>query len=267
MMQDTGLLRNEKDQFYTKESVAKICICELLKIPNIKKYTWIEPSAGNGSFFNNVPLKIKKIGIDIDPKSPEIIKQDFLSFHPSSKKNIVFGNPPFGRQSSLAKKFIKHACKFSQIIAFILPLSFLKPSMTSAFPQNFHLILTQHLKKNSFELNGNSYDVPCIFQIWEKKDFERPKEKKIKEEGFKYVTSDFDIAFRRVGGLAGKCYPVGEFSRQSHYFLKFDDKYNPYIEQIIILINSHDFPKNTVGPKSISKSEANKVINSFLSSL
>jgi hypothetical protein len=265
-MQDTGLGRNEKDQFYTKESVAKTCIAKLLTIPEIDTYTWIEPSAGNGVFLNNIPNPIQKIGIDIDPKEPSIQQQNFLSFHPTSKKNLVFGNPPFGRQASLAKKFIKHSSTFSSIIAFILPRSFLKPSMSNAFPLDFHLIHTQNLDKNSFELNGNPYDVPCIFQIWEKKDDKRPKEIKIKETGFKYVTSDFDLAFRRVGGLAGKCYSSGTFSKQSHYFLKFDEQYQPFLDEICLQINQHEFPENTLGPKSISKTEANKVIHLILSS-
>ena len=48
------------------------------------------------------------------------------------QSNLHFiGNPPFGRQSSLAKKFIKHICSCdkTKTIAFILPKSFKKDSL------------------------------------------------------------------------------------------------------------------------------------------
>ena len=47
----------------------------------------------------------------------------------NSRKIHVIGNPPFGRQSSLAIKFIKKSCSFSDTISFILPKSFKKDSM------------------------------------------------------------------------------------------------------------------------------------------
>ena len=42
-----------------------------------KRYTFIEPSAGSGSFLKILP-KNKRIGIDIEPRFDEIIKQDYL---------------------------------------------------------------------------------------------------------------------------------------------------------------------------------------------
>jgi hypothetical protein len=63
------------------------------------------------------------------------------------------------------------------------------------------------LEKNSFVLNGTKYDAPCVFQIWEKKDIDRERDKKVNPIYFNYVKNDeiYDIGFRRVGGLAGKC--------------------------------------------------------------
>jgi hypothetical protein len=73
------------------------------------------------------------------------------------------------------------------------------------------------------------------------------------------------MAFRRVGGTAGTCYLApGAFSVQSHYFMKFDDRYVPHLQKIKDSINNHVFPSNTVGPRSLSKGEANEVINLIL---
>jgi hypothetical protein len=269
--QDTGKFRsNMKDQFYTNERVAASCIETIIGLfPVTKDYLWIEPSAGNGAFLHRLPMEFDKIGIDIDPKSPDILKQDYLEWDPPKveKDCIIFGNPPFGRQSSLAKSFIEKSCSFAKIVAFILPKSFVKPSMFNAFDKKFHMIHSADLENDAFVINGGSYDVPCVFQIWEKKEVDRPAVEKVGPVRFRYVkpTETYDIAFRRVGALAGRCYPQGApFSPQSHYFLKLDSV--AHIEAIIEKINQHTFPSNTVGPRSLSQTEANVVINRILSS-
>lgn len=272
MAQDTGKFRtNTKDQYYTKSSVASQCIQDILQfIPGASNYQWIEPSAGNGSFLKALPASIQRIGIDLDPKIDGILKGDFLTWEPTSEaKRVFFGNPPFGKQGSLAKSFIQHSAKYADIIAFILPKSFVKPSMSRAVPSKFHCILEKELPKDSFEVNSVAYDVPCIFQIWQKKSDDRPKAVTIKETGFQYVKSseDYQIAFRRVGAKAGSCHlkGTGEFNAQTHYYLKLD---NPAKSQELLeAVNKHIFPSNTVGPRSLSKTEVNEVINSLLVSV
>jgi hypothetical protein len=264
-MQATGKLRNIKDQFYTKPHVAKLCIELVNQHLNGSEYLWIEPSAGSGSFLDCV--EFEKIGLDIDPKSANIEKADFLTWIPPEKKCILFGNPPFGRQASTAKKFIKKGCQFAQAIAFILPRSFTKPSMNGVFDLNFHCKHTTELQRNAFILNGSDYDVPCVFQIWIKEDTERIVDSKIKEEGFSYVKENPDIVFRRVGMNAGRCSLPSDQNPQSHHFWKLDEKYRDRTSDIIDRMNSHVFPSNTTGPRSLSKTEANRVMNSVLSSL
>jgi len=271
--QDTGKFRqNTKDQFYTKVSIARECVNSILaNCPDAPQYIWVEPSAGNGAFLSSLPATIPRVAIDIDPRAPEIIKADFLKWIPvGDGPKLFFGNPPFGSQGSLAKTFIRHAAATNaQIIAFILPRSFMKPSMSCAFPRNFHQIYQWELPINSFEVNGEAYDVPCVFQIWVKKDTPRDIEEKVQAIGFTYVkaTEQFHMAFRRVGVNAGTCYLYsdGPFSAQSHYFLAFDDKYLPRLNSIKTAINAHIFPSNTVGPRSLSKGEANEAINAILS--
>ena len=266
-MQDTGLHRtNTLDQFYTKCEVAKSCVDTLLKMyPKSSTYYWIEPSVGSGAFIKNVPTDFETIGIDIDPKCIPALKENFLTWTPSVlKKTLLFGNPPFGRQSSLAKKFIRHGSIFSDIIAFILPRSFTKPSMSNVFPPHFHCVHEEALKKDSFEVDGRPYDVPCVFQIWERRDEPREVPQNIEPIGFRYVksTEPHDLVFRRVGVNAGKCQGSGgNPSPQSHYFIKFD---RSDLNTVTAKLNEHVFPSNTVGPRSISKSEANAVINRVL---
>lgn len=272
MSQDTGKFRtNTKDQYYTKLSVARDCIDSIITtFPEASEYQWIEPSAGNGSFLKALPAHIRAIGIDLDPKMDHILKGDFLVWEPSSDaRRVFFGNPPFGKQGSLAKQFIQHAAKYADVIAFILPKSFVKPSMSRAFPSKFHCILEKELPKDSFEVNSVAYDVPCVFQIWQKKSEDRSKCEPVKEIGFKYVkaSEDYHIAFRRVGGKAGTCHlnSGGPFNLQTHYFLKLDNQVKS--QRLLDAVNKHVFPSNTVGPRSLSKGEVNEVINRLLLSL
>lgn len=293
--QDTGKHRtNTHDQFYTSDAVAKQCVqwiitalnesgCETTTTPD--DYTWVEPSAGTGAFLHQLPPEFTKIGLDVDPKSADIIQQDYLVWNPepaaaaadpNKKGIIVFGNPPFGRQSSLAKAFITKSCSFADFIAFILPKSFTKPSMYNAFHPRFHLVFNKELDKNAFIINGGAkYDVPCVFQIWEKKATQRPKEEKVAPIGFEYIAptagtattpTSSTFALRRVGGLAGKCYTDTAIrSAQSHYFIRLNDTVSPaYHADIIEKINKHTFPSNTVGPRSLSKSEVNIVLNQVI---
>ena len=262
-IQDVGLLRDTKDKFYTKNNISKLCLENYKEIIDISvNDLCIEPSAGSGSFleyikecFNNYKF------YDIEPNNSEINIQDYLKLDIGQFKNYnnkihVIGNPPFGRQSSLAIKFIRTSCKFCDYIGFILPKSFKKDSMKNKIPLNFHNIFEKDLPPNSFLVDNKTHDVPCIFQIWEKRDFKREKTEKIIPKNFKFVKKDQnpDLAFRRVGVNAGNVFKIIENkSIQSHYFIKFTDFTNELYEKIEkINYKSKDY---TAGPMSISKQE------------
>ena len=274
MEKKTGLKRNTIDKFYTKENIVKIC-CE-----NIKKYIKIdynkdiiiEPSAGDGKFINEIK-KISKnnLYIDIEPENNKIIKKDFFDLNldeiKEKYKNIhIIGNPPFGRQSSTAKKFIKKSCEYVKSISFILPKSFKKNSFQNCFDLNFHLIFSMDLPKNSFTYNNEDFDIPCCFQIWIKKNNKRKIEEKLKENNnYKFVKQNENpnISFRRVGINAGFIDKDINKNIQSHYFIKINN-FNDNIFNKLKNINFDDVKNNTVGPKSISKQEIIKKYNNIL---
>lgn len=270
-MQDTGTSRtNLLDQYYTAPSIAKKCINNIVEtVENYADYCWIEPSAGSGSFSKQVPENVlEKTAYDIEPKSDTIVRQDFLSWTPNTNRKILlYGNPPFGRQSKLARAFIKKGCEFADIIAFILPKSFQKPSMQTAFNMNWHCIYQCIVDDDAFLINETVYNVPCVFQIWKKQEIPRPAVQKTEPNGYCYVKhdEDYNMVVRRVGVNAGKSFielsRPQMFSPSSHYFLKFHENCGLTIAEISEKINEHVFPNNTVGPRSISKPELNTVIN------
>ena len=63
------------------------------------------------------------------PEDERIIEQDFLEYTNSSTNLITIGNPPFGSRSKLAIDFFNKAATMSNVIAFIVPVSFMKWSV------------------------------------------------------------------------------------------------------------------------------------------
>lgn len=171
-----------KDQFYTKPIIAKECVKILKKFLNenqikFDKYLFIEPSAGNGNFYDLLPKK-RRIGIDIDPKSnKKFIKQNFLTYQIPTTKSILIGNPPFGLRGNLALRFINHASN-SDFIAFILPPLFESDGKGAPRKRviNHKLVYSQKLPLNSYVYpSGKEVEVATVFQIWAKKNIPIPE--------------------------------------------------------------------------------------------
>ena len=261
--QNKGLKRNTIDKYYTKIEIAVECV-ELVKryINILKDDLIIEPSAGNGSFIEPIKILFNNYKFyDLEPEHNEIIKFDFLNFdHATVTQNYnnihIIGNPPFGRQSSLAIKFIKTCCCFSSSISFILPKSFKKGSMRKHFSSNFHLIFEMDLQEKSFLVNGVETNVECVFQIWKKEKEERKPEIKLNPINFEFVKKENnpDISFRRIGNAGTITKVINDKNINSHYFIKFMN--NKTVDDNIEKLKPIHFPfNNTVAAKSISKQE------------
>ena len=116
------------DAFYTEHGIAERCVKRFVQVCkeqniNLSEYTFIEPSADEGCFYDFLPGE--KIGLDIAPRAKHIRKADFLTWQPATDgKYIVIGNPPFGHRGALALAFIKRAFLFADVVACILPMSF-----------------------------------------------------------------------------------------------------------------------------------------------
>lgn len=273
-IQKKGLQRNTIDKFFTNDITCKNCLQYILQNINIDKEQdiIIEPSAGNGSFLKIIKLLCKNyIFMDIEPEHKEIVKQDFLTFDFSNikgkfRKIHIIGNPPFGRQSSDAIKFIKRCSKFADTISFILPKSFKKESLQNRVPLNYHCIFQIDLETNSFLVNDKEYNVPCVFQIYYKKNYLRKIKEKLEPLNYKFVKKNDnpDISFRRVGVKAGFVSSDLNKSHESHYFIRFDN--NDNLDEITLKLNKLDFCEkdNTVGPKSISKQELIEKLNKIM---
>lgn len=144
--------KHDLDKFYTKSDIVVQC----LDMIQLKDYDCvIEPSAGSGSFSKRIP---NVFAYDLVPEDDSIQQADWLELDKtvfsSYKKPLIIGNPLFGRQGSLAKKFLKESMTFAHTVAFILPKGFKKDSIKNTLPLNYSVATEMDLPPNSFTLNN-----------------------------------------------------------------------------------------------------------------
>jgi predicted RNA methylase len=261
------------DKFYTSEKVVNYILLKL----NLSDYDMvIEPSAGNGAFSN--ALKVPVLAYDIKPENskaiPPIKELDFLQSDISDDiKNyqsiLALGNPPFGKQASLACKFFNKCASYANVntICMIFPKSFRKVSIQNRLNLYFKLTYEEDIPSNSYLLDGNVYDVPTIFQIWKRCDIPRAKIYSVALVQIAVFTKTprvmASIAIRRVGFYAGNATLYNDQSKQSHYFINTDSSLP--VQTIIDSLNQVVWKHNdTSGPRSISKQQLIPVINEIL---
>jgi predicted RNA methylase len=172
---------NLYDKFYTHQYIAKHLIAKAIGFLHLNMLTtFIEPSAGNGSFSEVLAKEGYKVdAFDIMPENINIRQADFLKME-SKNYDLMIGNPPFGKKGDLAIKFINKGLKHCQFVAFILPATFLKYSAQSKIDKEAVLAFSEALPENSFFTpDGKSYNCPSVFQIWTNyKTFINLREKK-----------------------------------------------------------------------------------------
>lgn len=188
------------DKFYTHPDIAKKFVDHINHIFPLQNFDLIlEPSAGSGNILQYLPKDA--IGLDLEPEADYIIQQDFFKYQSpydpifNNIRIACIGNPPFGSgyMNPLAKRFFNHAAEFSELIAFIVPAKW-HTSWKVQFQLNksFGLYFSEVLPKNSFLLDGKSYDVPCCMQVWSKVKLKEKQDLRInKRPPTKH--SDFDM--------------------------------------------------------------------------
>jgi hypothetical protein len=217
---------NKLDKFYTKPKI----VMDLLKLMDFKKYNKvIECSAGNGSFSLNIKHD-NLISLDLEPEHKSIIKMDWFDFKDDLSDSIVISNPPFGINNKLSKGFIKHSISLNvKCIAFILPDVYNKPTLQSIIPKEYKLTNITKLPSNSFTINGEDYDIPCSFFIWDKDGYID-----LRFDTNRYKTNDFEIVtqsqsdnscFFILGASPNSIKEVSEINRNNRgYIIKPKNK-------------------------------------------
>lgn len=182
---------SEKDQYFTPHAIAEYCIKKTFEIMRLinqddpEDYCFIEPSAGDGSFFKLLP-ESRRVGMDIEPRHAGITQQDYLEYSPPTSmstptststqqgKYVVIGNPPFGLRGNLALRFINRSYEFADYVAFILPPLFDsdgRGACRKRVHEGYRLVhtekLLEYMNKTPFvDPEDRPVKVETIFQIW-----------------------------------------------------------------------------------------------------
>lgn len=195
----------------------------------------LEPSAGNGSFFNQIS---KCVGIEIDPKHCQqgMLNIDFFDYDVSNKFDTIIGNPPyvqhkyineitrqkldyslFDERSNLylffIEKCIKHLNDSGELI-FITPRDFLKSTSSMKLNQ---FLYSQGTITDLIDLGDsrifNQAQPNCVIFRFEKGNFSRKtniSKQFVCNNGQLYFTDNqysvllSDIFSVKVGGVSGK---------------------------------------------------------------
>ncbi len=240
----------ELDQYYTAPHVARELYELFCKHFNPHRFRMVEPSAGTGAFFSLLPSG--SLGYELDPKCPGVQRADFLAVDlPRGRPIAIIGNPPFGKNASMAVAFFNHAARSGDVIALILPASFRKASIENRLDRAFHRMCEVPVPKNAFLFRSEPFHVAAVFQIWERRPYPRDLQRvETSHPDFDFTEpSRADFAIQRVGAKAGRVHHDLKMSPSSHYFIKGD------VETIMKKLDFASVAANVAGNPSLAKSE------------
>lgn len=218
-------MKINNDKYYTPVELANNCYDKVISLIGLENITdVVEPSCGNGSFFQHDRIK-PSIGIDIKPEitSDNIIEADWLTYDLKYRKGrLVIGNPPYGSKMYLAQKFFKKAITVGDYVAFILPIGQYNNTQ-SLF--EFDLIYSEDLGVRDY----SGRELHCCFNIYKRPEsgvFNKRPSNKLKvlsicrNDSKKYPDFDYDIRMCAWGdGTAGKI-----LSDDEHYSAEYKIK-------------------------------------------
>ena len=261
MRHDKGK-REPLDQYYTHPELAAQYVRSLYDHCDPDSMVFMEPAAGTGAFTTSLIWNgLRVTSVDIDPKMEGITKGDFLEddLFPDCGSLAVVGNPPFGWAASTAIRFFNRAAERAEIIAFIVPRTFRKLSVQDKLDRRFWLAHDEDVPPMAFVRGGKPHDVPCAWQIWEKR--ETPREYVPTPDVSHIITyteqNQADFGFRRVGWRAGSVLPLdnGQFySESTTFFIKqMHENARELLAQAGMRLR--DVGSSTIGVRSISKRE------------
>lgn len=247
------------DQYYTRPEIAAHCYSIFLKHFDPANFLLVEPSAGTGSFFRLLPQG--SLAFDVDPKFPSVEKADFLTVTVESDRPVAtVGNPPFGKNSSLAISFFNHAASQADVIAMILPKTFRKDSTLKRLDQNFHLLTEEALPADAFVFRSEPYNLPTIFQVWVRRPGKRdlPQGKRSHPDFAFTKPEKANFVIQRVGARAGRIHHDLGASPKSHYFIKGK------VEAIMAKLDLASVAANTAGNPSLAKTEIVRLYSEWI---
>lgn len=256
-----------KEQFYTPPNIAGQVVDKVLQfVTDPQERFWLEPSAGTGAFIEALSSRgfENVMATDIEPHHQKIKQIDFLEWQPNRSDFITVGNPPFGRNNALSVPFFNHSANCSELIAFIVPRSWRKWTVTNRLDLRFHKIHDEDLDINYLDVSGQdnyrgSHLQTCL-QIWRREPNLRQRVS-VRDNGFisKVSPDQADIALRVFGYGCGRLeYDFKPIPNTTLMFLKINDqRVIPAMESI----NFKHYSRNVSYTEALGLAEINHALN------
>ena len=192
---------------------------------------------------------------------------------------LCLGNPPFGRRGEIAGEFIKKCAKFSDHIAFLLPIGFANMHgryLNRYVPEDFHVAWKKVVRGAEFETHSHEEDdkedgrgssssreegsksrtINVVFLYLQRRDYPRNKGKKGTKVEPNHmwnflIAPDFperaaaDIRVRGSGAHAGRCYGKGrkgfmvEKERSDDWYVVLNHGFKQYSRRLCKELNHY----------------------------
>jgi len=236
----------KNDKYYTSTELAKYCVDktkEIIGEENIIE--WIEPSGGNGVFLDYLPKSTYSCDIEPEDDLNRIDIKNYLELKLEYKEGrCIIGNPPFGKNLNLARKFYKKSIQLGNYISFILPISQLNNNNSL---YEFDIIYSEDLGKKLY----SNIKLHCCLNIY-KKSFNntlnsKPKNKIkdidiIRQDSKKYnIIKKYDIRMCYWGnGSAGKILKENESYSAEYKIIINNELYKDKIIKLLNIVNWKD---------------------------
>lgn len=190
------------DAYFTSENDVKWSMDHLASLYDLKGKTALEPAVGSGVF----PMFSESHGLawttnELFPENSRGFNADYnIDFakgdiSPLGKYDFVITNPPFGKSSNLAKKFIMRSLEISDVVAMVLPKGCRSPKFQdSKLPKDIKIVFDKDLPDSTFLLpDGTVREVGCAFIVYERvKGYERPLLLEYAPEGYSVTSGAHD---------------------------------------------------------------------------
>lgn len=258
-----------KEQYYTPPALAEKLIKDVeTAVGPLRGRTVIEPAGGTGAFVTAAQNRgAKVVSFDIEPHHPDITVANFLDVEVAFQNAITISNPPFGRNNALSIPFFNKAAAFSDAIAFIVPRSWRKWSVTNRLDLNFHLLADHDLQIDYVDASGEQLMerklLSTCFQIWTRQ--EKPRVPvRVEDLGIVEKTSpeEADVALVVFGFSCGTV--LTDFERKPNTTRMFLKLNHPRALEALTSVDFSRFSSKTAYTPALALPEINYLLNEYI---
>lgn len=259
-----------KEQFYTPRETADSVVRRVVDlVPDALDRTWLEPAGGTGAFVDAAVAAgvVDLVSLDIEPRHPLVAEGDFLASDLQLRGAVAVSNPPFGRNNALSVPFFNACAKYSDVIAFVVPRSWRKWSVTNRVDPWFHLLSDDDLTVDYVDATGRQVYgkrlLRTCVQVWERRPNRRARAR-VEDRGLvaRSTPELADVALTIFGFGCGAVQT--EFPRRkvtTQLYLTLED---PRALEALRAVDYTRFSRRVAYTEALSIHEVNYLLNEYV---